>query len=278
MFSTSSLISLLARSRSGERCPNEANIHKYITSHLHIAMAGGERRKKTSTGSEGCKNKKSPSSSAARQMTELSIIGKKARLPATARDGWHEACKSERDEDTKLRSILFANVGLQNVTRHYASECKTHEKTTVTVLKDITCLPVYIGATHNVPERCTCNMCNISLTTSIAHNMFRQISSSIASLQPPLCFLPPSPLTPFFNSCPPPRFWRLLPPLLAARRVSLKSSITADGIHLHTLNCNFQTITYWNKLFAFFRSLPSLLLHIYSPLFFLVYSCARQID
>lgn len=29
-------------------------------------------------------------------------------------------------------------VGLQNVTRHYASECKTHEKTTVTVLKYIT--------------------------------------------------------------------------------------------------------------------------------------------
>lgn len=70
MFSTSSLILLLARSRSGERCPNEANIHKYITSHLHIAMAGGERRKKTSTGSEGCKNKKSPSSSAARQMQD----------------------------------------------------------------------------------------------------------------------------------------------------------------------------------------------------------------
>lgn len=36
------------------------------------------------------------------------------------------------------RTLNSPKVGLQNVTRHYASECKTHEKTTVSILKDIT--------------------------------------------------------------------------------------------------------------------------------------------
>jgi hypothetical protein len=34
-------------------------------------------------------------------------------------------------------AMNLPKVGLQNVTRHYASESKTHEKTTASILKDI---------------------------------------------------------------------------------------------------------------------------------------------